>query len=76
MNKLLHIRRLLTAALLGTLLIYFRVKRAGIRRWAALAQFLLSVLLLAVLLDYTYNTIVVEAPETIYDFENRLFSLP
>ena len=67
---------LLTAVLLAILLAYTRTKQAGYRSLIALIQFLISVFLLSVLLNYSYNALIEGQPEILYGFELRLLSLP
>ena len=67
---------LLTAVLLAILLAYTLTKQAGYRSLIALIQFLISVFLLSVLLNYSYNALIEGHPEILYGFELRLLSLP
>ena len=67
---------LLTAVLLAILLAYTRTKQAGYRSLIALIQFLISVFLLSVLLNYSYNALIEGISGFLYGFEERLLSLP
>ena len=66
----------ITAAQLAVL-IRLTQKKQGIAHIAgALLHFLIDLTLLALLLDYSYNALIEEAPEVLYDFELRVLSLP
>ena len=67
---------LLTAALLTVLIALFRTRQGSSRVWVALGHFLASLFFLAFLLDYSYNALIEEMPETLYGFERRLIAAP
>ena len=67
---------LLTAAQLAILPQLIQKKQGMIRILAALLHFLFCLILLAFLLDYSYNAVVLAEPEVLHAFERRLLTLP
>ncbi len=67
---------LLTAARLTVLLFFFRIRISKVRAFAALLHFLISLFLLSVLLDYSYNALIEGQAEVLYRFEKKLLSAP
>lgn len=67
---------LLTAAQLTVLLAFIQTKQNGGRVWAALMHFLIGLICLSFLLDYSYNALIEGQPEIMYSVELRLLSLP
>lgn len=67
---------LLTAAQLAILSQRLRKRRGPGRILASLLHFLLCFFLLAFLLDYSYNALVLAIPEVLFAFELRLLALP
>ena len=67
---------ILTGARFTVLLIFIREKHGKGRILAAAVHFIIGLFFLAVLLDYSYNVLIQDLPETIHLFEWKLFGLP